>query len=44
MSAVAGDAEVAAQVFQRPGATFGGFANLALSDGLADTNVQRQPP
>ena len=44
VSAVAGDAEVAAQVFQRAGAAFGGFANLAIGDGLADTNVHRQPP
>jgi len=38
-AAIAGDAEVAAQVFQRAGSALGGFANLPIGDSFADADV-----
>jgi hypothetical protein len=37
--AIAGNAEFAAEIVQRTGATAGGFTNLAIGDGLADADV-----
>lgn len=42
--AVAGYAQVAAQVPQGAGAALGGFTNLAISNSVANTNVHNLTP
>lgn len=43
-AAIAGHAEVAAQIFQRAGAALGGFANLPVGDSFADADVHERSP
>ena len=43
-AAVARHAEVAAQILERAGTALGGLADLAVGDGLADTDIHPGSP